>query len=93
MDALRGINPHKAIGFDGLSLRMLQLVADEIAESLMVIFNKVIQESEWPMEWKKRGMGTSVQERGPSKRSQLQTSNFVCYPQWTRSLNNCSAFN
>lgn len=55
---------------------MLQLVADEIAESSTVIFNKVIQESESPMEWKKRGMGTSLQERGPPKRSQIQTSNF-----------------
>ena len=53
LDALRGINRHKATGFDGLSPRMLQLVADEIADPLTVIFNQVIQESEWPMEWKR----------------------------------------
>ncbi|PFX16114.1 Retrovirus-related Pol polyprotein from transposon 17.6 [Stylophora pistillata] len=53
LDALRGINPHKATGFDGLSLRMLQLIANEIAEPLTVITDKVIQESEWPIEWKR----------------------------------------
>ena len=53
LDALRDINPRKATGFDGLSPRMLKLVADEIAESLTVIFNQVIQEREWPKEWKR----------------------------------------
>ena len=52
-DALRGINPHKATGFDGLSPRMLNLVAGEIAEPLTVVFNQVIQEREWPKEWKR----------------------------------------
>ena len=52
MDALRGINPHKATGFDGLSPRMLNLVADEIAEPVTLIFNQVTQESKWPKEWK-----------------------------------------
>ena len=50
MDALRGINPHKATEFDGLSPKMLKLVADEIAEPVKVIFNQVTQESEWPKE-------------------------------------------
>ena len=53
LDALRGINPHKATGFDGLSPRMLKLVADEIAEPLTVVFNQVIQAREWPKEWKR----------------------------------------
>ena len=29
------------------------MVAHEIAEPLTVIFNQAIQESEWPMEWKR----------------------------------------
>ena len=53
LDALRGINPHKATGFDGWSPRMLKLVADEISEPLTVVFNQVIQEREWPKEWKR----------------------------------------
>ena len=53
LDALRGINPRKATGFDGLSPRMLKLVADEIAEPLTVVFNQVIQEREWPKEGKR----------------------------------------
>lgn len=53
LDALWEINPHKATGFDGLSPTMLQLAADEIAEPLTVIFNEVIQESEWPLGWKR----------------------------------------
>ena len=32
---------------------MLKLVADEIAEPLTVIFNQVIQEREWPKQWKR----------------------------------------
>ena len=32
LDALRGINPHRATGFDRLPARMLKLVAYEIAE-------------------------------------------------------------
>ena len=62
LDALRGINPHKATGFDGWSPRMLKLVADEIAEPLTVVFNQVIQEREWPKEWK-RGEWVSVYKK------------------------------
>ena len=49
------INPHKATEFDGLSPKMLKLVADEIAEPVKVIFNQlqVTQESEWPKEYMK----------------------------------------
>ena len=49
MDALRGITLIKQQGFP----RMLKLVADEIAEPLTVIFNQVIQEREWPKQWKR----------------------------------------
>ena len=42
MDALRGINPHKATEFDGPSPRMLK-----------PMLKQVIQESEWPKEWKR----------------------------------------
>jgi len=53
LDALRGINPRKATGFDGLSPIMLKPVADEITEPVTMILNQVIQEREWPKEWKR----------------------------------------
>ena len=60
LDALQVINPHRATEFDGLSPRMLRPVADEIEEPLTVIFNQVIQESEWPIKEWKRGESVPV---------------------------------
>ena len=42
---------------------MLKPVADEIAEPLTVIFNKVIQESEWPIKEWKRGEWVPVYKK------------------------------
>ena len=55
MDALRGINPHKATGFDGLSPRMLKLVADEIAEPFIQKKN-LLHDSRW-------GSLTSIEDK------------------------------
>ena len=50
--ALRSLNPHKAMGPDGLHSRILIEVADQIAEPLTHIYNASIRSGICPSEWK-----------------------------------------
>ena len=53
MQALRGLNPSKAMGVDGVSFLLLKTVADVIAPSITKLFNGNITSGQFPDEWKK----------------------------------------
>ena len=48
---LKNLNPNKASGPDGISPRILQLAADELAPALCVIFQKSLDTGEIPKTW------------------------------------------
>ena len=47
------LNPNKAHGHDGISIRMVQVSCDSIAKPLFLIFKHCFETSTFPMEWKK----------------------------------------
>ena len=47
------LNPNKAHGHDGISIRMVQISCDSIAKPLFLIFKHCFETSAFPMEWKK----------------------------------------
>ena len=53
MAQLQYLDVNKSAGFDGISARFLKEVADEIIESLTVLYSKSIQYGEIPLDWKK----------------------------------------
>ena len=50
---IRNLNPNKAHGHDGFSIRMIQLSCDSIAKPLHLIFKNCFQTATFPAEWKK----------------------------------------
>ena len=51
---IRSLNPNKAHGCDGISVRMLKLCATSISKLLHILFNNsVMNECFFPNEWKK----------------------------------------
>ena len=47
------LNPNKAHGHDGISIKMIQLSCDSIAKPLYLIFKRCFETSTFPIEWKK----------------------------------------
>ena len=50
---IRDLNPAKAHGYDGISIRMIKMCAVSIVVLLMIIFNKALTTSVYPDIWKK----------------------------------------
>ena len=48
---LKKLNPNKATGPDGISTRILQLTAEELAPALCIIFQKSLDTGEIPKSW------------------------------------------
>ena len=52
LDILKSLDPNKSVGLDGVSPRLLKLVAEEIAPSLTRVFNCSMSCSKFPSQWK-----------------------------------------
>ena len=71
--ALRGLNPDKALGPDGIPGRILKETAQQIAPTLTLLFNKSLHSAVLPDEWKlanvvpvfKKGVKEHVQNYRP----------------------------
>ena len=50
---IRDLNPAKAHGYDGISIRMIKMCAVSIVVPLMIIFNKALTTSVYPDIWKR----------------------------------------
>ena len=53
-EALKGLNPRKATGWDQLPRKALKLGATEIALPLTNLYNICIEQGLWPNDWKER---------------------------------------
>ena len=53
LKSIRCLDPNKSHGFDGISIRMLQLCDNSIIKPLSIIFNNCITEGYFPLLWKK----------------------------------------
>lgn len=62
LETLKKINPNKATGFDLIPPRALKLAAKEVVTPLTLIYNQVIEQKEWPKDWK-RGEWTPVHKK------------------------------
>jgi len=51
--ALSELNVKKAVGYDRMPLKILKMGHQELAPSLTTIYNKCIEASYWPADWKK----------------------------------------
>ncbi|XP_066923740.1 uncharacterized protein [Clytia hemisphaerica] len=49
---LKDLNPHKASGPDGIGARVLKECADQLADSLVLIFNASLKQGRIPIDWK-----------------------------------------
>ena len=52
-NTIRRLNPNKAHGHDGISIRMIQLSCESIAKPLCLLFRNCFEASTFPDEWKK----------------------------------------
>ena len=50
---IRSLDPNKAHGCDGISIRMLKLCATSISKPLHILFNNSVRNECFPNEWKK----------------------------------------
>ena len=57
------LNPNKAHGFEGLSIRMLQMGSNSISEPLSVTFRNFLKAGYFPTAWKKANV-VSVHKKG-----------------------------
>ena len=53
---IRSLDPNKAHGCDGISIRMLKLCATSISKPLNILFNNCVINECFPNEWKKANM-------------------------------------
>ena len=53
LNIINKLNPTKAHGWDGISIRMIQMCGDEIATPLSIIFKNCIAKGVFPSVWKK----------------------------------------
>ena len=51
-EILDNLNPRKAVGADGISLRLLRLSAPVMAEEITRLIHFLIDNRSWPDEWK-----------------------------------------
>ena len=51
-EILENLNPPKAVGEDGISLRLLRLSAPVMTEEITRLINFLIANRSWPNEWK-----------------------------------------
>ena len=53
LDAIRALNPNKAHGWDGVSIRMIKICDEAIVLPLLIIFKTALQSGIYPSKWKK----------------------------------------
>ena len=78
---LREVNPNKASGPDSIPARILKELADEIAPLLTKIFNKSLEQSEVPADWRKANV-TAIYKKGnkyePSNYRPVSLTSLCC---------------
>jgi hypothetical protein len=52
IDVIQILDPNKATGPDKISHKMLKISPEKIAKPLLIIFNKSLQQSKYPSNWK-----------------------------------------
>ena len=52
IDVIQILDPNKATGPDKISNKMLKISPEKIAKPLLIIFNKSLQQSKYPSNWK-----------------------------------------
>jgi hypothetical protein len=52
IDVIQILDPNKATGLGKISHKMLKISPEEIAKPLLIIFNKSLQQSKYPSNWK-----------------------------------------
>ena len=52
IDVIQILDPNKATGPDKISHNMLKISPEKIAKPLLIIFNKSLQQSKYPSNWK-----------------------------------------
>ena len=52
-DSIFSLDPNKAYGHDGISVKMLKLSCPSIIKPLLVIFRKCLKSGTFPDDWKK----------------------------------------
>ena len=62
-NALKQLNPNKAVGWDLIPPRILKLGAQELAPPLACLYNSIIYQGEWPGCWK-RGDWVPIFKKG-----------------------------
>ena len=50
--ALKSLNPNKSHGWDGISIRMIQMCGDIIIAPLLIIYTNCILKGVFPFAWK-----------------------------------------
>ena len=53
LDAIRALNPNKAHGWDGVSIRMIKICDEAIVLPLLIIFKTALQSGIYPNKWNK----------------------------------------
>ena len=64
MSIINGLDPSKACGSDGLTVRLVKMAAAYIAEPLSKLFTKSVQEGKYPTQWKKATVKAVFKGRG-----------------------------
>ena len=64
---INGLNPHKAHGHDGISIRMMKLRNLTITEPLSVIYKNCLHQGVFPDNWKKGNIIPVYKEKTLSK--------------------------